>query len=55
MNSLEKFKYWECKAIYDLETSRVMLQTGRYLYVAFMAQQATEKLVKGLYVLYIDR
>ena len=55
MNSLEKFKYWESKAFYDLETARVMLQTGRYLYVVFMAQQATEKLVKGLYVLYIDR
>ena len=55
MNSLEKFKYWESKATYDLETARVMLQTGRYLYVVFMAQQATEKLVKGLYVLYIDR
>lgn len=55
MNSLEKFKYWECKAKYDLETARVMLQSGRYLYVAFMAQQAAEKLVKGLYVLYIDR
>lgn len=55
MNSLEKFKYWESKATYDLETARVMLQTGRYLYVTFMAQQATEKLVKGLYVLYIDQ
>ncbi|MHB8126095.1 MAG: HEPN domain-containing protein [Desulfitobacteriaceae bacterium] len=55
MNSLEKFKYWESKATYDLETARVMLQTGRYLYVTFMAQQATEKLVKGLYVLYINR
>lgn len=55
MDSLEKFKYWERKATYDLETARIMLQTGRYLYVAFMAQQAIEKLVKGLYVLYIDR
>ncbi len=32
MNSFEKFKYWESKATYDLETARVMLQTGRYLY-----------------------
>lgn len=55
MNSLEKFKYWESKATYDLETAKVMLQTGRYLYVTFMAQQAIEKLVKGLYVLYIDQ
>jgi len=55
MDSFEKFKYWESKAIYDLETARVMLRTGRYLYVVFMAQQAIEKIVKGLYVLYIDR
>lgn len=55
MDSYEKFKYWENKAIYDLETSKAMLQTGRYTYVVFMAQQAVEKLVKGLYVLYTDR
>jgi HEPN domain-containing protein len=30
-----------------------MLSSGRYLYVAFMCQQAIEKLTKGLYVLYI--
>lgn len=55
MDSQEKFKYWEDKATYDLETARVMMRTGRYLYVTFMAQQATEKIVKGLYVLYLDR
>ena len=27
---------------------------GRWLYVAFMCQQAIEKLVKGLYILYLD-
>ena len=32
-----------------------MLQTGRYTYVAFMSQQAVEKLVKGLFVLYTNR
>jgi HEPN domain-containing protein len=31
-----------------------MLTIGRWLYVAFMCQQAVEKLVKGLYVLYLD-
>lgn len=29
-----------------------MLSSGRYLYVVFMCQQAIEKLVKGLFVLY---
>ncbi|OLN32091.1 hypothetical protein DSOL_1964 [Desulfosporosinus metallidurans] len=37
MDSQEKFKYWEDKATYDLETARVMMRTGRYLYVTFMA------------------
>lgn len=55
MDSLEKFLYWEIKAYYDLETARAMFQTGRYLYVVFMAQQAIEKLTKGLYVLYLER
>lgn len=55
MNALEKFKYWESKATYDLETARAMQKTGRYNYVVFMAQQAIEKIVKGLYVLFLDR
>ncbi len=38
--------------MYDLETARSCYGTGRYLYVAFLCQQAIEKLVKGLYVLY---
>ena len=31
-----------------------MLVSGRYLYVVFICQQAIEKLVKGLYVLFCD-
>lgn len=38
--------------MYDLETAKAMLNAGRYLYVVFMCQQAIEKLVKGIYVLY---
>ena len=52
LNNLEKYEYWEDIAQYDLGTARAMLQSGRYLYVVFMCQQAIEKLVKGLYVLY---
>ncbi len=34
---------------YDLKTAEAMLSTGRYLYVAFMCQQAIEKILKGIY------
>lgn len=50
MNNNEKYEYWEDIAIYDLDTAEAMLNSGRYLYVVFMCQQAVEKLVKGLYV-----
>lgn len=40
--------------MYDLETARAMFASGRYLYVVFMCQQAIEKLVKGLYVLFCE-
>ena len=35
---------------YDLKTAEAMLATARYLYVAFMCQQAIEKILKALYV-----
>ena len=37
-----------------METAGAMLETGRWFYVIFMCQQVIEKLVKGLYLLYID-
>jgi HEPN domain-containing protein len=54
MSSQEKFEYWLDAAQYDLQSAEAMLTTGRWLYVAFMCQQAVEKLVKGLYLLYLD-
>jgi len=54
MTNQEKFEYWLETAEYDLETAGAMLDSGRWLYVVFMSQQAIEKLVKGLYVLYVD-
>jgi HEPN domain-containing protein len=50
----EKFEYWVDIAEYDLKTAEAMFETGRWLYVVFMCQQAIEKLCKGLYVLYED-
>ena len=53
-DALEKFEYWIDIAQYDLDTAEAMLKSGRWLYVVFMCQQAVEKLVKGLYILYVD-
>ncbi|MDR2616101.1 MAG: HEPN domain-containing protein [Oscillospiraceae bacterium] len=54
MTAEEKFEYWLEIAQYDLETADAMLVSGRWLYVVFMCQQAIEKLVKGLYTLFLD-
>lgn len=54
MNQQEKYHYWLDLAEYDLVTAEAMLQSGRYVHVAFMCQQALEKLVKGVYVLHLD-
>lgn len=52
MDNKEKYSYWEEYAQYDLDTAGVMFDTGRYLYSVFMCQQAVEKIVKGIFVLY---
>ena len=54
MTTQEKFEYWLELALYDFDTAKAMLESNRWLYVIFMCQQAIEKLVKGLYVLYVD-
>jgi HEPN domain-containing protein len=50
----EKYQYWLSYAQNDLDSAGVMLHSGRWFYTIFMCQQAIEKLVKGLYLLYID-
>jgi len=54
MNAQQKYDHWLDIAQYDLETATSMLSGGRWLYVVFMCQQAIEKLVKGVYTLYVD-
>ncbi|MDR0870585.1 MAG: HEPN domain-containing protein [Planctomycetaceae bacterium] len=54
MTSEEKFPFWLEHAEYDLEAAESMFQSGKWVYVVFMCQQAIEKLVKGLYLLYLD-
>jgi HEPN domain-containing protein len=40
--------HWFERANYDLETAKAMLDAKRYLYVAYMCQQAIEKLLKAI-------
>jgi len=50
MTPEKKVDYWIDIAIYDLDTAKAMLGCGRYLYAAFMCQQAIEKLLKALII-----
>lgn len=54
MTNEEKYEYWLDIAEYDLDTATAMYERGRWLYVLVMCQQAVEKLVKGLYTLYLN-
>ena len=49
-NDYDKVNYWIEIADYDLETARVMLNNGRFLYVGFMCHQAVEKILKAYHV-----
>ena len=40
--------HWVERAEYDLGSAKAMLDTGRYLYVGYMCQQAAEKLLKAI-------
>jgi HEPN domain-containing protein len=53
MTNEDKFEYWLDIAQYDLESADAMFSTGRWLYVIFMCEQSIEKLVKGLFTLYL--
>jgi HEPN domain-containing protein len=54
MTTGEKYAYWLQLAQYDLDSADTMYRGGRWFYVAFMCQQALEKLCKGLYNFYIN-
>jgi HEPN domain-containing protein len=48
MSMNEKNDIWKSQALYDLETARAMLKSGRYLYVLFCCQQSVEKMIKSV-------
>lgn len=41
-------KHWVERSQYDLDTAKIMFDTGRYLYVAYMCQQSIEKMIKAI-------
>ena len=41
-------RHWIERAQYDLDTAKAMLECRRYLYVAYMCQQAIEKIIKAI-------
>lgn len=43
----DKATYWLEMADYDFDTAKAMLDTKRYLYVAFMCHQVIEKTLKA--------
>jgi HEPN domain-containing protein len=54
MDSQEKFERWLEIAQNDLAAAETMFNSDIWVYVVFWCQQAVEKLVKGLYILYKD-
>lgn len=51
----EKYSYWMMLADYDLETVKVLINGGRWVYVTFLCHQAMERQLKGMYVYYTDK
>lgn len=41
-------EHWIERSQYDLDTAKIMLDARRYLYVAYMCQQAVEKIIKAI-------
>lgn len=50
MKISKKIEYWVDIAEYDMKTADHMQRSGRYLYTAFMCQQAIEKILKALHI-----
>ena len=54
MTAEEKYQYWLEHARYDMKAAMAMLDSGMWAYAVFMCLQSIEKLVKGVYGLFVD-
>ena len=50
MTGYEKYEHWLALSDYDIETAKVLLDAERYSYVPVLCHQATERLIKGMFV-----
>jgi len=48
VDDLKTHGKWLDRVVYDMETAKAMLQTGRFIYSVFMCQQSLEKCFKAL-------
>ena len=48
MSAQPIYQKWLDRVVYDLDTAKAMLQTGRLIYAIFMCQQSLEKCLKAL-------
>ncbi len=55
MKAAEKYKYWYMLSQYDLDTAKVLIDGERWVYVAYMCQQALERQLKGMYVCHMGK
>ena len=54
MNKQEKCGYWLMLSDYDLGTIDALIQGERWVYVAYLCQQAMERQLKGMYVYFLE-
>ena len=54
MNKSQKYAYWLLLSDYDLNTIDCLIAGERWVYVAYLCQQAVERQLKGMYVYYIN-
>jgi len=54
MNKQEKCGYWLMLSDYDLGTIDALIAGERWVYVAYLCQQAVERQLKGMYVYFIE-
>ncbi|MDO4582336.1 MAG: HEPN domain-containing protein [Bacillota bacterium] len=55
MQKQEKYAYWQMLSDYDLDTVKVLIDGERWIYVAYLCQQAVERQLKGMYVYYTNK
>ena len=55
MKTLDKYKYWVMLSDYDMQTVPCLMDGKRWVYVAYLCQQAVERQLKGMYVFHLGK